>query len=194
MTRLRGLTAALGIAIVLGLLAPAGSALADDGSWMAQSYDPGYNQAPGKGLLSRIFNFGPTGKNIARLALTAAGTVVAGLFGSQFGMIGTIAGGAAGFLVSRWLADKILGPRDPGHGSGPPYWQQGPGHGFGRWSKILPLGGGGGELNDLRRSFHEAYDNYRRALAGGSGADKEAARSAYESARQAYFSAKSAGR
>lgn len=71
-------------------------------------------------------------KKIARLALTAGGAVVGGLFASQFGTVGTVVGGAVGFLVSRWIASKIFG--DSWHDNYPsPHQGWGP-----RWSQMYP--------------------------------------------------------
>ncbi|MBI4860179.1 MAG: hypothetical protein HY815_07925 [Candidatus Riflebacteria bacterium] len=137
-----------------------------------------------------ILNFGPTGKNIARIALTAAGTVVAGLFGSQFGMVGTVIGGAAGFIVSRWIGNKLFGESDnyaPGYQQytyGQQYWGNGP-----RWSQTdcpKPPIGFEGDIKHLKSEVVRTYNALKGAIAGGTQGEKDAAKAAYDHAREAY--------
>jgi hypothetical protein len=210
MTRHRFLTATLGLFIVLGLLSP--SLAHAQGSWMDNRYDNrggGYNG--NQGFFSKLFNFGGgTAKTVGKIALQGAGTVVAGIFGSRFGPIGTIVGGAAGFLVSRWVSDKVFGGggREQCYGPG---WGQ-PSLFTRIKNKILgrpnappmpypggynfpPMGSGirpgdNADLGGLRQDFFEAYNNLKRALSTGTEAEKAAAKQAYDSAREAYFQAK----
>lgn len=98
--------------------------------------------------------------DVGNIALTAAGTIVAGLFGSQFGTLGTVVGGAAGLFVSRWIADKIF-PTSSSHGCdyGQSYWGGGrTGWGQSQWGQSpysqVPfgdksMGGNVGSGNDL---------------------------------------------
>jgi len=156
-------------------------------------------------------------KKIARLALTAGGTVVAGLFGKQFGPVGMIAGGALGFVVSNWLGKKLLGDtydsgRDNFFGFGSsngnswtnpsqgPHWggpsiMPNPGQ-FGGPGQLPPYVGkgsstysGGGNLGDLREAFHNAMRDFTRTLSNGSDSEKESARTAYDNARSEYYRA-----
>jgi hypothetical protein len=141
---------------------------------------------------------------------------VAGLFGSQFGTIGTVVGGAAGFLVSRWIGNKLFGdnqwdqsysygnrsllgrvkdkifgrddPYPPVYGGGYDPYQNG-----GRWSRIAPIAGRH-DLMGARQDFFRAMEDYKRALQTGSQTEKESAKSAYDAAREAFFSAKSGSR
>lgn len=137
---------------------------------------------------------------IAKTAVKVAGAVVGGLFGAKFGMIGTVVGGVVGFLVTKWLADNFFphyGALDfdrpqwfrgrGGWDAPPPYGQQ-PGYGQtpGWWGS----GTYSGDLKDLRDRFYEATRKLQGALAGGSDADKQAAKSEYDQAREAYFRAK----
>lgn len=207
MTRRGMLLLSVGIFAILAMLVPAQSAMA--AGWSDNAYyDQGQFQQQhrlggGGGLLS----FGPTTKKVARVGLLAAGTVVAGLFGSQFGTVGTIVGGAAGFLVSRWLGDKLFGENrwDQGHTYGQswlgrlkdkifgrkddqyriqPYpYQQGGGS---RWSKINALGGSQ-DLGTARRDLYQASEDLKRALQTGSDAEKQSAKSAYDAARESFF-------
>lgn len=203
MTR-QTLVAILGIFVLFGAIPPAPAAAA---GWSDSAY---YDQASwgrGNGHSSGgLFHFGPTTSKIAKIGLTATGSVLAGLFGSQFGTIGTVVGGAAGFFVSKWIGDKLFGsnayPQQYNEGGNwfsrikdkilgrdkgpyPPVYGPPAGN---RWSKIAPLNNG--NLADSRQAFYRAMEDYQRALAGGSQAEKEAAKTAYENARNAFARAK----
>jgi hypothetical protein len=206
MTRRGMVLLSVGILAILAMLVPAQNAVA--AGWSDHAYyDQGQFQqhhgrhgGNGGGLLS----FGPTTKKIARVGLLAAGTVVAGLFGSQFGTVGTIVGGAAGFLVSRWLGDKLFGENrwDQGQTYGQswlgklkdkifgrkedqyriqPYPYGGP-----RWSQINAMGGSQ-DLGAARRDLYQAGEDLKRALQTGTDAEKQSSKAAYDAARETFY-------
>jgi phage tail tape-measure protein len=107
-----------------------------------------------------------------------AGAVVGGLFGSQFGTIGTVVGGAVGFFLTNWLVEKFTSHYDEGYR--PPEYRRG-------W---FGSGSYSGNLQELRDAFFKAHDNYRAALSSGTDAEKQAAKDEYDKAREAYFKAK----
>ena len=208
MTRRGMVLLTVGIFAILAMLAPAGNAVA--AGWSDHAYyDQGqFQQHHRHGGGGGLLDFGPTTKKVARVGLLAAGTVVAGLFGSQFGTVGTIVGGAAGFLVSRWLGDKLFGENrwDQGHTYGQswlgklkdkifgrkeneyriqpyPY----PTGGGPRWSQINNMGGASQDLGTARRDLYTAGESLKRALQTGSEAEKQSAKAAYDSARENFF-------
>ena len=236
MTRQRTLLAVLGIFMMIGVLTPAHAAGWSDAAYYDQAH---YGQGQGNGnggplsngnggplsngnggplsngnSSNGLFHFSPTTSKIAKLGVTATGAVLAGIFGSQFGTIGTVVGGAAGFFVSKWIGDKLFGSN-----SYPTSYTNGSqGQGFfskikdtilghhaddqdnrtwlhrtddqdKRWSQIAP--GSAGNITDARKDFFTAMDNYKRAIASGSQADKESAKTAYDTARNAFFHFKS---
>lgn len=69
----------------------------------------GWQTGPGPWSNYGNNNNNSTFKKLAKLGLSAGGAVVAGIVGSRFGAIGTVVGGALGFMVSHWLANKIFG-------------------------------------------------------------------------------------
>ena len=203
MTR-QTLVAILGIFVLFGsMLPPAHAAGWSDAAYYDQaSYGP--QSAGASGSSGGLFHFGPTTSKIAKIGLTATGSVLAGLFGSQFGTIGTVLGGAAGFFVSKFVGDKLFGS------NGYPAQYQSSGGGiFSRIKNTIfhrkedePQGQGGGihwsdvrtpgsdDLNGARQSFYTAMQSYTKALQTGTQAEKVAAKTAYDAARTAYFSAK----
>ena len=211
------LLAILGIFVLFGALMPAPATAA---GWSDAAY---YDQASygrngngngnGNGHGNHngnggLFNFSPTTSKIAKIGLTATGTVLAGMFGAQFGTIGTVVGGAAGFFVSKFIGDKLFGTNNypshyqssgggiferlkdkifgtKNHGPFPP--QYGGNNGPWRGSETnVP----GGSLTDARQNFYTAMQNYTKSLQTGTQAQKEAAKAAYDAARNAYYSAK----
>lgn len=206
MTR-QALVAILGIFVLFGAIVPAPATAA---GWSDSAYYDQASYGNGRGHSSGgVFHFSPTTSKIAKIGLTATGSVLAGLFGSQFGTIGTVVGGAAGFFVSKWIGDKLFGsnayPQQYNEGGSwfsrikdkilgrdrgpyPPVYGNGPIQGGNRWSKIAPLNNG--NLADARQSFYRAMEDYQRALTSGSQAEKESAKAAYDTARNAFFSAK----
>lgn len=203
MTRRGMVLFTVGVIALLAMLAPAQNAVA--AGWSdAAYYDQGQFQQQHHRHGGGLLHFGPTTKKIARLGLTAAGTVVAGLFGSQFGTVGTIVGGAAGFLVSRWIGDKLFGENrwDQGHvygqswlgklkdkifgRSNDPYRIQPYPYPYGgpRWSQINNMGNASGDLASARRELYQTGEDLKRALQTGTDAEKQSAKSAYDAARE----------
>lgn len=219
MTGHRVLVGTLSLLLVVGLFAPSAAMAA--GGWFDNRFDQGYYQQQQSGW-GKLFSFGVDGKKIARIALTGAGTLAAGLFGSQFGMVGTVVGGVAGYMVSKFIADKVFGGgpncdpyvygheyhgitgffrrikdkilgRDPRKGPPalpPVYGGPNPGQFPGQFPGHFSGTRGSGDLSTLRQGFYQAMISYKRALESGTDADKQSAKTAYDSAREAYFQAK----
>lgn len=212
MTRQGTLFAVLGLFVLFGALMPApalAAGWADSAYYDQASFGQGHSHSPGHDSHGGLFHFNPTTAKIAKIGLSAAGSIVAGLFGSQFGTVGTVVGGAAGFFVSKWIGDKLFGSnsypqqynegqgffskikdkilgRD--HGSYPPVYGNDPYQGGNRWSKIRPMDNG--NLAGARQDFYRTMEDYKRALTSGSQAEKETAKAAYDAARNTFFSAK----
>lgn len=207
MTR-QALVAFLGIFVLFACVATPVTAA----GWSDAAYYDQARYGQNNGNSGGLFKFGPTTSKIAKIGLTATGSVLAGMFGSQFGVVGTVVGGAAGFFVSKWIGDKLFGencyPAEYNHNNGggifqrikdtifgrknngpyPPVYGGNPGGGV-RWSDVRTPNTG--SLNDSRQAFYNAMQDYTKALQTGTQAQKEAAKAAYDSARNAYFSAKS---
>lgn len=203
----RALVAFLGFFVMFACVAtPATAAGWSDAAYYDQAAYGHHN-----GNNGGLFKFGPTTSKIAKIGLTATGSVLAGMFGSQFGVVGTVIGGAAGFFVSKWIGDKLFGencyPGQYNHAGGPGIFQRIKDAIFGRknpgpFPPVYGNNGGGvrwsdvrtpntGNLNDSRQAFYNAMQDYTKALQTGTQAQKEAAKAAYDAARNAYFSAKS---
>ena len=199
MTR-QTLVAILGILVLFGSVMPSAYAhgWSDAANYGQASYVHHEDQPGG------VFHFGPSTARIAKIGLTATGSVLAGLFGSQFGTIGTVLGGAAGFFVSKWVGDKLFGsnayPAQYQSSGGGIFSKlknaifhrkedepQGQGLGI-HWSDVRTPGSD--DLNSRRQSFYTAMQSYTKALQTGTQAEKVAAKTAYDAARTAYFSAK----
>jgi hypothetical protein len=106
------------------------------GGWGQPPPFHGGGRSQGSGLFGGFQLSGQAGdtfKKVARIALTAGGAVIGGLFASQFGTVWTVVGGAVGFLVSRWIANKLFG--DSWHHEFPSPYQ---GWGGPRWSQMYP--------------------------------------------------------
>lgn len=212
MTR-RGMTIfSVTLAALMMLLAPAQHVMAAgwaDNAYYGNGNQDYYRGGNRGGHGGGIFKFGPTTTKIAKFGVTAVGTVMAGVLGSQFGTLGTIAGGAAGFFVSRWIGDKLFGQNQWDHGQSydnrswftrlkdkifgrsnpgpfPPHY----GNGGDRWSKIRPLNQGSQDLATARRDLYQAGEDLKRALQSGSDSEKASAKAAYDAASARFTAAR----
>jgi hypothetical protein len=152
--------------------------------------------------------------SFGNIALTAAGTIVAGLFGSQFGTVGTVLGGTVGFFVSRWIADELF-PQNSAYGCnyGQSYWGSSrSGQGQSQWGQSpysqVPFGNGSKwsttstdsgpvsqcgsdtDLKTLQYNYIRTYNDFKNCSTKGDEAARQRAKTLYDQAREAYYSGK----
>ncbi|MBI2944854.1 MAG: hypothetical protein HYY25_11690 [Candidatus Wallbacteria bacterium] len=123
---------------------------------------------------------------------------VAGYFlGASLGPIGRIAAAAVGFVVAKWIADKLFPSRDSYsyndwnrnfNAGWQNQYQNNVGWGYGpRGSETGGATGGDANLQAVRDRWITATREYQDSLRGSDTNASNAARANFESARQAYF-------